>query len=380
MVEDDAGSSNQMLQDFACIRVAQQASAEQMKKLKQMLKLKEEELAFVKSNLADMRQGGMEKVNMIGNIGDLVGEIPKYKKRISELSQSVDESQRATQGKLEEISRVQQKQDRDNAMVEERIEGERVKERAQEESNIEELEKLLRGAQEIDIENAERRMEREKQKVDEKGRILEEEIKLMREKHGRKIQTLNNQLLEAKKASDETKVFSMEVVRKDMELMKQEYEGRIGDLAKLIAAFKERKAGQAAAAKKKKVSFDLPCDDSSSTSENRDERKAFGFIGDLGRRVACESLSNTNTSTSWGGGATLGTGDCPVSWDSTVPRRPFTHTASRCGRLSEAGAEATLHHKKPFKFMARPAGNFSHGITSDFCTFASQRVVGILHF
>ena len=380
MVEDDAGSSNQMLQDFACIRVAQQASAEQMKKLKQMLKLKEEELAFVKSNLADMRQGGMEKVNMIGNIGDLVGEIPKYKKRISELSQSVDESQRATQGKLEEISRVQQKQDRDNAMVEERIEGERVKERAQEEVNIEELEKLLRGAQEIDIENAERRMEREKQKVDEKGRILEEEIKLMREKHGRKIQTLNNQLLEAKKASDETKVFSMEVVRKDMELMKQEYEGRIGDLAKLIAAFKERKAGQAAAAKKKKVSFDLPCDDSSSTSENRDERKAFGFIGDLGRRVACESLSNTNTSTSWGGGATLGTGDCPVSWDSTVPRRPFTHTASRCGRLSEAGAEATLHHKKPFKFMARPAGNFSHGITSDFCTFASQRVVGILHF
>merc|ERR550519_1921772 len=194
--------------------------------MKQVLNLKKEELAFAHSLLAELRQEGIERMNMIGNIGDLVGEIPQYKKRISELSQSVDESQRATQEKLEEISRVQQKQDRDNAMVEERIEGEREKERAQEESNIEELEKLLRGAQEIDIENAERRMEREKQKVDEKGRILEEEIKLMREKHGRKIQTLNNQLLEAKKASDETKVFSMEVVRKDMELMKQEYEGR----------------------------------------------------------------------------------------------------------------------------------------------------------
>ena len=240
---EDAVDSKQMLQDFASIRVIQQASAEQLDNLKQELKLKEEELAYAKSNLAEMRQEGRAKVRMIGNIGDLVGEIPEYKKKISELSESVDQTQRATQDKVEEILRVQQKQNRDNAMVEERIEGERVKERAREQTNIEELEKLLRGAQEIEVENAQRQMEREKQKVQEQTRILEEEIRLMREKHSKKIQTMKNQLLAANKASDQSKVMSMEDVRKDMDNMKQEYDRRVGDLAKQIAAFKERKAG-----------------------------------------------------------------------------------------------------------------------------------------
>ena len=240
---EDAVDSKQMLQDFASIRVIQQASAEQLDILKQELKLKEEELAYAKSNLAEMRQEGRAKVRMIGNIGDLVGEIPEYKKKISELSESVDQTQRATQDKVEEILRVQQKQNRDNAMVEERIEGERVKERAREQTNIEELDKLLRGAQEIEVENAQRQMEREKQKVQEQTRILEEEIRLMREKHSKKIQTMKNQLLAANKASDQSKVMSMEDVRKDMDNMKQEYDRRVGDLAKQIAAFKERKAG-----------------------------------------------------------------------------------------------------------------------------------------
>ena len=240
---EDAVDSKQMLQDFASIRVIQQASAEQLDNLKQELKLKEEELAYAKSNLAEMCQEGRVKVRMVGNIGDLVGEIPEYKKKISELSESVDQTQRATQDKVEEILRVQQKQNRDNAMVEERIEGERVKERAREQTNIEELEKLLRGAQEIEVENAQRQMEREKQKVQEQTRILEEEIRLMREKHSKKIQTMKNQLLAANKASDQSKVMSMEDVRKDMDNMKQEYDRRVGDLAKQIAAFKERKAG-----------------------------------------------------------------------------------------------------------------------------------------
>ena len=243
---EDGSDVKQMLRDFADIRVTQQAAAEQLKNLKQKLNLKKEELAFALSILTDLRQESMEKMNMIGNIGDLVGEIPEYKKRISLLSESVDQTQRVTQEKLEEISRVQQKQDRDNAMVEERIEGERVKERAREETNIEELEKLLRGAQEIEMENAQRQMEREKLKVEEQTGRLEEENRLMREKHKREIQAMNNQLLEANKASDQSKEISMEVVRKEMEMMKQEYEGKLGDLAKQISAFKERKAGQAA--------------------------------------------------------------------------------------------------------------------------------------
>ena len=211
MGEHESGIK-QMLEDFICIRVTQQASAEQLKNMKQVLNLKEEELAFAHSLLAELRQEGIERMNMIGNIGDLVGEIPEYKKRISELSESVDQIQRATQEKLEEISRVQQKQDRDNAMVEKRIEGERLKERAREETNIEELEKFLRGAQEIEVENYQRQMERERQKVQEQTKIFEEENRRIQEKHSRKMQTMNNQLLEANKVSDQRKVISMEVV------------------------------------------------------------------------------------------------------------------------------------------------------------------------
>jgi hypothetical protein len=147
-----------------------------------------------------------------------------------------------------------------------------------EETNIEELEKLLRGAQEIEMENAQRQMEREKLKVEEQTGNLEEENRLMQEKHKRKIQAMNNLLLEANKASDQSTEISMEVVRKEMEMMKQEYEGKLGDMAKQIAAVKERKAGQAAA-KKKKVSFALPCDVPSSATESRDDKKdAFDFV------------------------------------------------------------------------------------------------------
>ena len=123
---EDWSDVKQMLRDFAGIRVTQQTATEQLKNLEQMLNLKKEELALAQSILTELRRGSMEKMNMIGNIGDLVGEIPEYKKRISLLSESVDQTQRVTQEKLEEISRVQQKQDRDIAMVEKRIEGERV--------------------------------------------------------------------------------------------------------------------------------------------------------------------------------------------------------------------------------------------------------------
>jgi len=401
---EDAVDSKQMLQDFASIRVIQQASAEQLDNLKQELKLKEEELAYAKSNLAEMRQEGRAKVRMIGNIGDLVGEIPEYKKKISELSESVDQTQRATQDKVEEILRVQQKQNRDNAMVEERIEGERVKERAREQTNIEELEKLLRGAQEIEVENAQRQMEREKQKVQEQTRILEEEIRLMREKHSKKIQTMKNQLLAANKASDQSKVMSMEDVRKDMDNMKQEYDRRVGDLAKQIAAFKERKAGKEAASKRKKVSFDLPDLPkvvSPSISENQDdERKPFGLAGDLkSSGGACESASNDSRSPSWSGMASwrLGRERTPTATTcedisgkgedlsiaggvTTHQRDSFKFPAARSEELSsrggdhpsKAGTVAAPHQNTPFKFIARPAGSSVHGLTPDFCTFAFQ--------
>ena len=412
----------QMLQEFAGIRVKQQASAGQLKNLQQMLKLKEKELAFAHFNLAELQQEGVEAMKLIGNIGDLVGEIPEYKKRISELSESVDQSQRATQEKLEEISRVEQKQERENAMVEERIEGERLKERAREQTNIEELEKLLRGAQEIEVENGQRQLEKEKQKVQEQTRMLEEENRLMRENHSRKIQTMNNQLLESNKASDQTKVISMEVIRKDMELMKQEYERQLSNLARQIAAFKERKAGQQAAAKKKKVSFDLPGDVSSSATENQDEKKkATSFTRESKSRIH-ESVCHTSSKLPNADWEELGHEDGPASWklgrDTTAvaPHTPSkcvsssagSTPAASCGETSalseehsEAGASThhpsffkfvappavksremlagveysrttTLNHS-PLKFVARSAGSSVPGLSTDFCTFATRQ-------
>ena len=398
------GGIKQMLQDFIGIRVTQQASAEQLKNMKQVLNLKKEELAFAHSLLAELRQEGIERMNMIGNIGDLVGEIPEYKKRISELSESVDQIQRATQEKLEEISRVQQKQDRDNAMVEKRIEGERLKERAREETNIEELEKFLRGAQEIEVENYQRQMERERQKVQEQTKIFEEENRRMREKHSRKIQTMNNQLLEANKVSDQRKVISMEVVRKDMEVMKQEYERQLGDLARQIAAYKERKAGQAAS-KKKKVSFALPDDVSSSATEYQDDKKeALGLIHVPRSRSGHDSLYNISSWLSNAGGEELGKDDRLAGWrtDATVPHRPVKCAPSFAGGSPAAGGEetsarsedhsgaganthpgelsvrgeagaTTVPRQSLLKFVARPAGNSAFGLASDFCTFASRQ-------
>ena len=356
--------SQQMLQEFTGIRVKQQGSAGKLKSLQQVLNMKKGEVAFAHSNLAELQQEGVEKMKLIGNLGDLVGEIPEYKKRISALSESVDQSQRATQAKLEEMLKVRQKQDRESTMVEERIQGERLKEKVREETNIEELEKLLRGAQEVEVENGRRKMEKEKEKVEEQTRMLEEENRLMRENHSRKIQTMNNQLLEANKGSDQSKVTSMEVVRKEMEMMKQEYESQLGDLASQIAAFKERKAGKQATAYKKKVSFAFPDDVSSSATENQDnEKEAFGFIDEPRSRsvynISSSRLSNT-------GEEALGNEDGSENWrqgvDTTAvaSHRPFKCVSSFVGSTPAVGedhseAGANRHHPSSFKFVASPA-------------------------
>ena len=277
-------------------------------------------------------------------------------------------------------------------MVEKRIEGERLKERAREETNIEELEKLLRGAQEIEVENFQRQMEREKQRVQEQTGILEEENRRMQEKHSRKIQAMNNQLLEANKASDQRKVISMEVVRKDMEVMKQEYERQLGDLARQIAAYKERKAGQTAA-KKKKVSFALPGDVSSSATENEDDvpRSRNGHY---------DSLYNLSSWLSNVGGEVLGNEDGGASWraNATVPGRPVKCAPSFVGGTPVAGGEETsarsedhsganTHTLSSFKFLTPPSVKSGEGgtttaprLVSNFCTFAPQQhMVGAIY-
>ena len=367
--------SQQMLQEFTGIRVKQQGSAGKLKSLQQVLNMKKGEVAFAHSNLAELQQEGVEKMKLIGNLGDLVGEIPEYKKRISALSESVDQSQRATQAKLEEMLKVRQKQDRESTMVEERIQAESVKEKVREQTNLEELEKLLRAAQEIEVGNGRRKMEKEKEQVEEQTRMLEQENRLMRENHNRKIQMMNNQLLEANKGSDQSKVMSMEVVRKDMEMMKQEYESQLGDLANQIAAFKERKSGQQAAAKKKKVSFAFPGDVSSGDTENQDDEKiACGFIDEPWRRSVHnpvnnipssrlsnpgrEELGNEDGLESWRQGAdTTGVAPhrlkCASSFSSSTPAVSGRETSALGEDHSEAGENR--YYPSSFKFVARPA-------------------------
>ena len=252
-------------------------------------------------------------------------------------------------------------------------------------------------------------MEREKLKVEEQTGNLEEENRLMQEKHMRKIQAMNNQLLEANKASDQSKEISMEVVRKEMEMRKQEYEGKLGDLAKQIAAFKERKAGQAAA-KKKKVSFALPCDVSSSATESRDDKKeAFDFV-DEPRSVHDSFYKTSSRSSKGAGGEALGKDDgltgLRLGSDTTLPHRlfkcaPSKETSARSedhsgaaganahppssskflapaavqsGELSARGEVTTApSHQSIFKFVARPSGNSALGLASDFSAFALQQ-------
>ena len=251
-----------------------------------------------------------------------------------------------------------------------------------------------------------RQMEREKLKVEEQTGRLEEENRLMREKHKREIQAMNNQLLEANKASDQSKEISMEVVRKEMEMMKQEYEGKLGDLAKQISAFKERKAGQAAP-KKKKVSFALPCDVSLSATESRDDKKEGFDFADEPRSVY-DSFYKTSSRSSKAGGEALGKDDglTGLGSDATLPHRlfkcaPSKETSARSedhsgaagsnahppssfkflapaavksGELSARGkATAAPSRQNIFKFVARPSGNSALGLASDFSTFALQQ-------
>ena len=105
----------------------------------------------------------------------------------------------------------------------------------------------------------------------------------------------------------------------------------MGDLAKKIAALKERKAGQAAV-KKKNVSFALPDDDSSYSSD-------FNLLG--------ENATKSHSS--------------PFKSQARLPVKARTAT--------------TAPQRSLFKFVTRPAETSSLGLTSDFCTFTPRRMV-----
>ena len=386
----DGEGLRKILQDFAASRVDQQASAEKVRSLKKRLDLILEELASAHSNLAGLRQDGIEMVKKVGNIEELVGEIPEYKKRISTLSESVDSVQRATQEVVEDISKVQLKQSRENADVAKRIECERLKERSREETNIQELEKLLRGAQEIELENCQRQMKREKQKAEEKVLGLEEENRLLQEKHCGKIQVMKQQLLDAEtnRSSEQTKLLDMEAVRREMESIKENYEAELGELSKQIGALKERKSGLTAA-KKKKVSFALPNENcpKAARDEDDDRRDASHIMNSpkcMDNQSSFHELSNLcnegvvrRESTSRGLAVPDNTTLHPAPSVGSEVRGTSTDKDDqlRHGRWDSkisrgGGVSAPL--KSSFKFVSRAAGSSVLGEPSGFSTFSCQ--------
>jgi len=386
----DGEGLRKILQDFAAPRVDQQASAEKVRSLKKSLDLILEELASAHTNLAGLRQDGIEMVKKVGNIEELVGEIPEYKKRISTLSESVDRVQRATQEVVEDISKVQQKQERENADVAKRIECERLKERSREETNIQELEKLLRGAQEIELENCQRQIRREKQKAEEKVLGLEEENRLLKEKHCGKMQVMKQQLLDAEtnRSTEQTKLLDMEVVRREMESIKENYEAEFGELSKQIGALKERKSGLTAA-KKKKVSFALPNENcpKAARDENDDRRDASHIMNSpkwMDNQSSFHELSNLcnegvvrrestsrglavpdNTTPSPAPSAGSEVGETSIDKDDQLRLGGCESKISRGG-----GVPAPL--KSSFKFVSRAAGSSLLGAPSGFSTFSRQ--------
>jgi len=386
----DGEGLRKILQDFAASRIDQQASAEKVRSLKKRLDMILEELASAHTNLAGLRQDGIEMVKKVGNIEELVGEIPEYKKRISTLSESVDRVQRATQEVVEDISKVQQKQERENADVAKRIECERLKERSREETNIQELEKLLRGAQEIELENCHRQLRREKQKAEEKVLGLEEENRLLQEKHCGKMQVMKQQLLDAEtnRSTEQTKLLDMEVVRREMESIKENYEAELGELLKQIGALKERKSGSTAA-KKKKVSFALPNENcpKAARDEDDDRRDASHIMnspkcmdnqssfhelsnlcneGVVRREITSRELAvpdNTTPSPAPSAGSEVG----EISIDKDDQLR-FGGWDSKISR----GGGVPAPHKSSFKFVSRAAGSSLLGEPSGFSTFSRQ--------
>ena len=385
----DGEGLRKILQDFAAFRVDQQASAEKVRSLKKRLDLILEELASAHTNLAGLRQDGIEMVKKVGNIEELLGEIPEYKKRISTLSESVDRVQRATQEVVEDISKVQQKQERENADVSKRIECERLKERSREETNIQELEKLLRGAQEIELENCHRQIRREKEKAEEKALGLEEENRLLKEKHCGKMQVMKQQLLDAEtnRSTEQTKLLDMEVVRREMESIRENYEAELDELSKQIGALKERKSGSTAA--KKKVSFALPNENCPKVARDEDDdrrdgshimnspnwmdnQSSFHELSNLCNEgvVRRESTSRglavpDNTTPSPAPSAGSEVGETSIDKDDQLRLGGCESKISRGG-----GVPAPL--KSSFKFVSRAAGSSLLGAPSGFSTFSRQ--------
>ena len=201
---------------------------------------------------------------------------------------------------------------------------------------------------------------------------------------------MKQQLLDAEtnRSTEQTKLLDMEVVRREMESIRENYEAELGELSKQIGALKERKSGSTAA-KKKKVSFALPNENcpKAARDENDDGRDASHIMNSpkwMDNQSSFHELSNLcnegvvrRESTSRGLAVP----------DDTTPS-PAPSAGSEVGEISidkddqlrlggwdskiSRGDGVPAPHKSSFKFVSRAAGSSLLGEPSGFSTFSRQ--------
>ena len=204
------------------------------------------------------------------------------------------------------------------------------------------------------------------------------------------MRVMKQQLLdvETNRSKEQTKLLDMEVVRREMESIKENYEAEFGELSKQIGALKERKSGLTAA-KKKKVSFALPNENCPKVArdEDDDRRDASHIMNSpkcMDNQSSFHELSNLcnegvvrRESTSRGLAVP----------DDTTPS-PAPSAGSEVGEISidkedqlrlggwdskiSRGGGVPAPHKSSFKFVSRAAGSSLLGEPSGFSTFSRQ--------
>ena len=220
----------QLIIDYTSIATHYRKVHEECHSLKDELKEKTASLEILEDRMCVLETDCELQNSIVETVAEQVSVIPEYRRKIAELTESIQDMEKILGEKNEEISRLNQKHIGDIGELHEKIEREKKQDREEEERRIEEMGELLKQEQEAEIVSLTKQAEREKRLVMEQLESVQEKILTIQVEHEEEMEAMKVHLAAANRTSSYNNSASAEIFKKKLSAMQQHYERQIQDL------------------------------------------------------------------------------------------------------------------------------------------------------
>ena len=226
-----------LVADLGRARSVHQETNTRIQDLKDQMREKDERLTTALETADRMRKESANKKS-IKKLLDEIRMIPEYKKKLGDLSRTVDLHQTTLDDKNEESNKLKEKHLQDMSDLQERIEEERKLDHEEERRKIQDIEQFFKQAHEVVLRSMETQAEREMQAQEKEVRVLQEKMAQMEAEHLAEIQTMKVQLAAANNAAYKPTPIDTDIYTKKMSEMRQHYDKQLVMMAEELASCK----------------------------------------------------------------------------------------------------------------------------------------------